>query len=165
MTPLASTQEEAPPEVETTPAAEPVELDMGAETGTLGEVSVSPGFTPDPTTYTGTVDGPQIELEVLDDRCSGWAAAAPDLVMHTTRPFAELVLMVGSARDTTIAVAGPDGQLRCGDDEDGQHPIVRGTFEAGTHRIWVGASERGTVTPYVLGISEFDDSRPSSLLH
>ncbi len=143
----------------------PTELDLGADRGQLGDIELSPGFTPDPTTWSGTTTGGPIDLTTVDDRCSGWVGPAPDVTLRTTRPFAELVVMAASPSDTTIALAGPDGELRCGDDEDGEHPIVRGYFEPGTFRIWVGAAAQDATAPFVLAVSELDDSLPSSLPH
>ena len=88
-----------------------------------------------------------------------------DVVFTAERPFAELAIMVASEADTMLFVLDPEGEARCGDDDDGEHPIVRGLFAQGVYRVWVGAEERDASGPFVLALTELDDSRPSRLLH
>lgn len=153
----------APPEVE--PELEVDGLLLEAERGRLDTFATSPGFTPDPLTHEGTTLGGPIDGHDEDDRCRGWLAPEPDFVFTAHRPFAELAVMVASEEDTTLFVVGPDGEPRCGDDEDGKQPIVRGLFRQGTHRIWVGTAAPDVSARYVLALSELEDSRPSRLLH
>ena len=160
-TPTREAQRDPPAAAE----AVPLEPDLQSAHGRIADVAVGPGFTPDPSTWTGDEIGGRINAHELDDRCDGWIAAQPDIVLHTTRPFAELVIMAASEVDSTLVMVGPDGELRCGDNEDEQHPIVRGSLPRGTFRIWVGARDAGGSAPFVLAMSELDDSRPSSLLH
>lgn len=143
----------------------PEDPDIDAEEGTLASVTVAPGFTPDPHVEEGTTAGGPVDASRFDERCDGWIAAAPDVVIETPRPFAELTVMVASREDTTLVLVGPDGQPRCADDSDGTHPLIRGDFAAGLHRVWVGTRERGAEASFVLAMSELDDSVPSSLLH
>ena len=141
-------------------AAEP---DLDATEGRVAEIDTSPGFTPDPTTCTGTTAGGPLDVNHLDDRCHGWVDAQPDAILQAERPFAELTVMAASRDDATLLIVGPDGEARCGDDEDGTNPVVRGFFAAGLHRVWVGTRERGVEARFVLGLSELDDALPSSL--
>ena len=140
-------------------------LSLEAEEGRLDTFVTSPGFTPDPLTREGTTSGGVIDGQAEDDRCHGWLAPEPDFVFTARRPFAELAVMVASEEDTTLFVVGPDGEPRCGDDEDGEQPVVRGLFAEGTHRIWVGTAAPDVSTRYVLALSELEESRPSRLLH
>lgn len=142
---------------------EPLDPDLEASEARVAELDTSPGFTPDPMLRTGITAGGPVDANRFDDRCRGWIAAQPDVLVRASRPFAELVVMAASSDDITLLVVGPDGEARCGDDDDGTHPVVRGFFEAGTHRVWVGAQERGVTAAFVLGLSELDDSLPSSL--
>ncbi|MCA9605500.1 MAG: hypothetical protein KC619_07885 [Myxococcales bacterium] len=144
------------------PEEEPVRLDLEAEQAEI-DVTTSPGFTPDPRTFAGTSAGGPVDLHDEDERCHGWVARMPDAIVRTPRPFAELVVMAASAEDLTLAVAGEDGVLRCGDDQDGTHPIVRGELAAGVYRVWVGTRQRDAHAPFVLAFSELDDALPSSL--
>lgn len=143
----------------------PEDPNIDAEEGSLASVSVAPGFTPDPLVREGTTAGGPVDASRFDERCDGWIAAEPDVVIDTPRPFAELSVMVASREDTTLVLVGPDGDPRCSDDADGTHPLVRGDFAAGLHRVWVGTRDRHTEASFVLALSELDDSEPSSLLH
>ncbi len=144
---------------------EPV-LEIDAEEGRVATVSASPGFTPDPMTYAGTSRGNAIDAHELDDRCRGWLAAEPELVLTADRPFSELALMVASSADTSLYVLGPDdGEARCADDEDGHSPLVRELFEPGVYRVWVGTADPDETTSFVIALSELEETRPSTLTH
>lgn len=140
-------------------------LSLEAEQGRVDTLVTSPGFAPDPLTREGTAGGGTIDGEYEGDHCRGWLAPEPDFVLTARRPFAELAVMVASEADTTLFIVGPDGEPRCGDDEDGQQPVVRGLFAQGTHRVWVGTARPEVSARYVLALSELEDSRPSRLLH
>ncbi len=140
-------------------------LSLQAEEGRIDSVVMSPGFAPDPLTREGTTSGGVIDGQYEGERCRGWLAPQPDLVFTARRPFAELAVMVASEEDTTLFVVGPDGEPRCGDDEDGKQPVVRGLFAQGTHRVWVGTAAPEVTASYVLALSELEESRPSRLLH
>jgi hypothetical protein len=158
------------PELEMDEEAEPDELEpeptmlTDADEGRLGQFQTSPGFTPDPFTRRGTTAGGPLDASAFDERCEGWVSESPDYVFTAQRPFAELALMVASSEDTTLVVIGPDGEARCADDEDGPHPVVRGSFAPGVHRVWVGTRSREASAPFLLALSELDDTSPSSLL-
>jgi hypothetical protein len=142
---------------------EPNEPDVTATHARLDQLDASPGFVPDPMLEHGLTGGGAVDLEAFDDRCRGWTSRDPDFVVEADRPFAELSLMVKADEDTTLLVIGSDGETRCGDDEDASHPVVRGPFAAGRIRVWVGTERRGAEIPFVLGLSELDDSLPSGL--
>lgn len=142
---------------------EPAELAFDAEEARVRRFEASPGFTPDPLLHRASTAGGPIDANVEDERCRGWLASKPDFLFDARRPFAELGVMVASEVDTTLVVVGPNGQLRCADDDDGAHPVVRELFEPGLHRIWVGTKEPGVKAEYVLALSELDEWRPSRL--
>lgn len=142
---------------------EPNEPDVSSPRARLDQLDASPGFAPDPMVEHGLTSGGAVDLEAFDDRCRGWTSRDPDFVVEADRPFAELSLMVRADEDATLLVIGPDGEPRCGDDEDGTHPVVRGSFAAGRIRVWVGTDRRGAEIPFMLGLSELDDSLPSAL--
>lgn len=95
--------------------SEPLDPDLDATEARVAEIETSPGFTPDPTLRIGTAAGGPVDANHFDERCHGWIAAQPDVLLRATRPFAELVVMAASADDTTLLVVGPDGDARCGD--------------------------------------------------
>lgn len=139
-------------------------LALDAREGSLATVEVSPGFTPDPLRYEGSTGPRTIDAHDFDERCRGWLSPEPELVLSAERPFAELAVMVASTADVTVLVVGPDGDARCGDDEEGTHAIVRDLFEQGTYRMWVGTAEREEGVRFVLALSELEETRPSHLL-
>lgn len=144
---------------------ERVEPDLLSDEARLAELDLSPGFIPDPTVRTGETAGGPVDLDAFDERCDGWAAEDPDLVLDAARPFAELAVLVSSHADTTLMVVGPDGEPRCVDDTEGPHPVIRQSFLPGRYRVWVGTRERETRAGYVIALSELDDVQPSALLH
>lgn len=152
--------EEAAPRIE-----EPPSLDYDAEEGRVGTFEASPGFTPDPMTHPGTTAPGVIDAQEEDEHCHGWLAAEPDYVFTATRSFAELALMAASRADTTLFVVDPDGRTRCGDDDEGRDPLIRAPFAPGVYRVWVGTRERDTEAPYVLALSELDETSPAELAH
>ncbi len=147
------------------PATGSSDPDIDAEEGRLATLSVGPGFVPDPLVREGTTAGGPIDASRIDASCEGWIAEQPDVVLDAPRPFAELTVMVASREDTTLVIVGPEGRPRCADDEAGSHPLIRADLAAGRHRVWVGTRSRGVEAPFVLAVSELDDSTPESLLH
>jgi hypothetical protein len=146
----------------------PDEVQLEADAARLGSFDAAPGFTPDPITRAGTLAGGPFDAHVLDERCAGWIGAEPDYLFEASRPFAELAVMSASERETTLFIVDPEGETRCdtgAGDTGEEHAIVRGHFDAGLYRVWIGAEERGEHAPYVLAISELEDTVPSSLLH
>jgi hypothetical protein len=143
----------------------PASVALEAEEGRIETLELSPGFTPDPVTRQGTLAGGPFDASEIDDACSGFIAGDPDFVLDAPRPFAELAVMVASEADTTLFIAGPEGELRCAADSDGSHPVVRALFEPGLHRVWVGSADRDAHARYTLALSELEEATPSALLH
>lgn len=142
-----------------------VALALEAAEGSVATITAAPGFTPDPLVRTGTTGEAAIDAREVDERCRGWVSAQPDVVITAERPFAELAVMAAASEDITLLVIDPEGEARCGDDEDGTHPVVRGLFEVGTHRVWLGTASPSSRARFVLALSELDDTLPSRLLH
>lgn len=144
---------------------EPRFPNLTAEEGRDGEaIGVGPGFRPDPLTRRGTTTGGPLTAQMIDERCTGFIGATPDHVFEAAGTFAELTMMAASTADTTLTVVDPAGEAHCSDDAEELHPMVRLRVTAGTYRVWVGVTDEGTAAPYVFGVSELDDSRPSRLL-
>lgn len=146
------------------PAPRRVEPDLDGDQARLAVVDLSPGFTPDPARWSGQTAATAVDLNDFDDRCAGWTAVEPDLLVHARRPFAELFVMAASNQDTTLLVVDADGEHHCADDIEGQHPLLAVAVEEGPLRVWVGIKPRGGTASFELAVSELEDTQPASLL-
>jgi hypothetical protein len=107
---------------------------------TFGEVSLDPGFAPDPYQVT-LIAGGTIDASGLGEGCAGMIANAPDFRVNYGAGGAQLYASVSSAVDTTLVINGPDGSWFCNDDSPlgGLDPLVGGEGPlAGQYDIWVG---------------------------
>ncbi|MEM1413903.1 MAG: hypothetical protein AAGH15_03340 [Myxococcota bacterium] len=142
-------------------APEPVA--PAAPESNFGTLTLAAGFTPDPHTASGTSGG-TVEAKTLNGACLGWVSERPDHLLELSTDFPTFRLMVNAGTvDTTLVVQRPDGSYLCNDDGEGINPIVTGSFNPGTHKVWVGSYERGQNAEYVLGLSELNQVVPSSL--
>ncbi|MBE9178992.1 hypothetical protein IQ268_10505 [Oculatella sp. LEGE 06141] len=122
-------------------------------------VTLSPNFSPDPTTIRGISGGsrPASEIsgraETATGPCSGFVDAEPDHTMVLTEFFDYLSLAVQSPEDTTLVVRGPGGSW-CNDDYDGKNPGIAGQWLSGTYEIWVGSYQEDKYHPYIVRITE-----------
>lgn len=121
---------------------------------TFGTVTLEAGFTPDPNVTHVEAGGPD-PVPDLAAGCVGHVnAAAPDLDLSYTAGDYVLTVYARSTVDTTLIVNAPDGSWHCGDDEDGQDPVV--SFDvpkSGYYSIWVGTYGSATSVAF-LYISE-----------
>lgn len=122
------------------------------------DVTLSPNFTPDPTTVRGISGGPQLastvaeRAETATGPCTGYVDVEPDHTMVLTEFFDYLSLQVQSPEDTTLVVRGPGGSW-CNDDYTGRNPGIAGQWFSGTYQIWIGSYDSDTYHPYVIRIS------------
>lgn len=126
------------------------------------DVTLSPDFTPDPTTVRGISGGPRPanDLSGRDETatgpCVGYVDQDPDHTMVLTQFFNYLSLQVQSPEDTTLVIRGPGGSW-CNDDYNGKDPGMAGQWLSGTYHIWVGSYETDGYHPYVIRISSDRD--------
>lgn len=137
---------------------------MSTSPGTIFEnVTLSPSFTPDPTTVRGISGGPRTATEqagrpdTATGPCVGYVDAEPDHIMTLTQFFSYLSLQVQSSEDTTLVIRGPGGSW-CNDDYQGSNPGIAGQWFSGTYEIWVGSYESDAYHPYVIRISGTPES-------
>jgi hypothetical protein len=122
-------------------------------------LKLSPGFTPQPTTLSGTGGGSTPVSSVIGRTdsptgdCTGFANTQPNHTIVLTAPFSWLALRVRSADDTALMIQGPGG-IWCNDDLDGKNPGIVGEWLPGTYRIWITSYDRGQSPPYTLQLSE-----------
>jgi hypothetical protein len=136
--------------------AQTVELSPGVTI--FEDVTLSPNFTPDPTTIRG-ISGGAIASRELAGRtetatgpCNGFVDEQSDHRMVLTDFFSYLSLQVESPEDTTLIVRGPGG-IWCNDDFSGQNPGIAGQWLSGTYEIWVGSYSQDAYHPYVIRIT------------
>jgi hypothetical protein len=122
-----------------------------------GEVTLSAGFTPDPS-LTSLLAGGSVDAAGKNSSCSGFISDAPDLRLFwdgSGKGAPNLKISAMSNADTTLVVNGPDGRWYC-DDDSGEdfNPMVELTPRAGRYEIWVGTYSEGETKRAVLSISE-----------
>lgn len=121
-------------------------------------VTLSPGFSPDPTVVRGISGGPQNaanvagRAETATGPCTGYVDTEPDHTLVLTSFFNYLSLQVQSAEDTTLVIRGPGGSW-CNDDYQGKDPGITGQWLSGTYEIWVGSYTANGYYPYVIQMS------------
>jgi hypothetical protein len=123
--------------------------------GDFENVTLAPGFVPDPRTLTGLSGGPvnaSTHGQTSQGPCVGAIDDSPDHVMVLTNAFSFLKLHARSDQDTSLVVRGPDG-FRCNDDSDGLNPVLQGAWPAGRYEIYIGSVDPGNHR-YTLSITE-----------
>ncbi|HEY9621954.1 MAG TPA: hypothetical protein V6C78_16475 [Crinalium sp.] len=135
-------------------------LQVAQSASTIFEnVTLSPNFSPDPTTVRGISGGPRLasdlagRAETATGPCNGYVDEQPDHTIVLTQFFSYLRLQVQSPADTTIVVRGPGGTW-CNDDYQGKDPGIAGQWLSGTYQVWIGSYESNRYDPYVIRISE-----------
>jgi hypothetical protein len=122
-------------------------------------VTLSPNFSPSPTTVHGISGGPRLandfvgRTETATGPCNGYIDEQPDHTMVLTQFFSYLSLQVQSPADTTLVIRGPGGTW-CNDDYQGKNPGIAGQWLSGSYEIWVGSYKTNEYDPYVIRISE-----------
>lgn len=112
-----------------------------------GEVSLRPGFSPDP--YTVTVEsGNSLDVWSMNiSGCGGYAESAPTLRLNWSGSTETLSIgfVDDLGGDTTMVVLGPNGDWYCNDDSNSSlNPTVRIANPAsGEYNIWVNSYQRG----------------------
>lgn len=123
------------------------------------DVTLSPNFSPDPTTVRGISGGEQAASEISGradtstGACTGFIDEDPDHTIVLTDFFDYLSLQVQSPEDTTLVVRGPGGSW-CNDDYQGKNPGIAGQWLSGTYEVWIGSYQQGNYHPYVMRITE-----------
>jgi hypothetical protein len=122
-------------------------------------VTLSPSFTPDPTTVRGISGGEAAASQVAERAdtvtgpCNGFIDAQPDHTIVLTQYFNYLSLQVQSPEDTTLVIRGPGG-VWCNDDYSGKNPGIAGKWLSGTYQVWIGSYDSQKYHPYVMRITE-----------
>jgi hypothetical protein len=118
-------------------------------------LTLRPGFTPDPATIRGISGGEMSASEVATrtetatGACTGFVDTQPDHTIVLSEVFNFLDLQVESPEDTTLIVRGPGGTW-CNDDYTGKNPGIAGQWLSGTYQIWIGSYRQNEYSPYVI---------------
>jgi len=109
---------------------------------TFGEMTLAPGFAPDPYTV-DILSGGEVNVGMLalGAGCIGYAAAEPDFSLNLSgaMPLLNIGFTSGDDMDTTLIVRGPSGEYACNDDANGMDPeISLSNAVAGQYDVWVG---------------------------
>lgn len=122
-------------------------------------VTLSPNFSPDPTTVRGISGGPLTasnvagRAETVTGPCAGFVDEQPDHTIQLTEFFSYLSIQVESPEDTTLVVRGPGGSW-CNDDYQSSNPGIAGQWLSGSYDVWVGSYNRDSYHPYVIRITD-----------
>ncbi len=148
---------EGAPTPSTAPAVPATPISTTGSTGAdgrYGNMTLAPGFTPQPTIGVGQSGG-QLDIRATSNDCRGWIAQdRPDHVITLTQPFSYLRFDATSADDTTLVIRSSNG-LRCDDDSAGnRNPRLEGTWQAGRYEVWIGSYNQGRNSRYELSLTE-----------
>ena len=124
-------------------------------TPNYGDITLSPGFTPDPHLVSLRAGG-AISATSAANGCSGYITNAPDFRLNWSgKGSLNLKISVISNSYTTLVVNGPNGEWYCDDDSgDETNPVVTLGSVSGRYEIWIGTYASGETKPAVLAISE-----------
>ena len=124
-------------------------------TPNYGDITLAPGFTPDPYLVSLRAGG-DMSASSAGSGCSGYITRAPDYRLNWSgKGSLNLKISVLSKADTTLVVNGPNGEWYCDDDTgEDNNPLVTLGSQAGRYEIWVGTYSSGSPAPAVLSISE-----------
>ncbi|MCS6798307.1 MAG: hypothetical protein NZ898_07230 [Myxococcota bacterium] len=159
-----------PPQGMPVPVPTPTPVPVGAPVAApaaggsnFGTITLAPGFTPDPHFVHGVSGGP-VDARTWNPSCTGYVTPQPDHLLVLAQPFGGLRLMAhGGSQDVTLVVQRPDGGYTCNDDAEGVHPVIGGSWAAGTYRVWVGSYQPNVRAAYTLGLTELPSVTVASL--
>ena len=118
----------------------------------FGDITLSSGFSPDPSTHTLTAGG---SISVNMGSCNyGNVSSRPDFkLFYTAGSTFPLYIYATSSSDITLLVNTPSGQWVCNDDGyTGLNPMLYfASPESGRYDIWVGtfSDDMSSATLYI----------------
>lgn len=106
------------------------------------------------------------EIELGNDLCTGFIAAAPTYRFDWAGNTRDLVLFFEGDADTTLVVRDPNGAFQCNDDADGAqnlNPYLDLEPIAGQYNVWVGSFAPTAAVTGTLTLATTTDLQPASL--
>lgn len=127
-------------------------------TPNYGDITLAPGFMPDPHMVSLRAGG-DISLNEIGSGCSGFITYAPDFRFNWNgNGSLNINISVLSKADTTLLVNGPNGEWYCDDDSgEDNNPLITLGSVSGRYEIWVGTYSSGDSQSAVLSISELSN--------
>ena len=122
-------------------------------------ITIGPGFQPDPRTIRGISGGSEKASNIAgrsqtaNGPCVGFVTKNPSHTIVLTARFDYLRLQVQSPDDTTLVITGPGGTW-CNDDYDQKNAGIAGQWLPGTYNVWVGSYQKEKYTPYIIRITQ-----------
>ena len=126
-----------------------------ATTAMAGDITLSPGFTPDPHNMTITSGG-TTQASTWQSNCAGWVAdrSSADIKLNWTAN-GTLHISATSSADVTLVVNDANGNWHCNDDAQGTNPgLTINNASSGLVEIWIGSYESGQYASTNVQISE-----------
>jgi hypothetical protein len=141
----------------------PSHLDPAASAN-YGQVSLAPGFAPDPHSTAMTTGG-VVDVSYLGSSCSGFATSAPDLKISWAGGGSLLRIYFianAGAGDPRMVVNDPSANYYCVDDSFGTvNPTIDfNNPSAGTYAIWLGSGSDGTTISGTLFVTLSSANHP-----
>lgn len=124
------------------------------------DISIAPGFMPDPAVATGLAGGERDASQygsTTHGACVGMIDNTPDHTVTLQSQFDFLRFRVHSEGDTSLVILGPNGSRFCNDDAVGLDPMIEASFVTGEYQVFVGAVSEG-FPEYRLEITEIRNS-------
>jgi hypothetical protein len=126
-----------------------------------GSISLSGGFTPDPSVIAVSAGG-NLSASNASSSCNGYVSNAPSYSLNFEPGSLGLGIYINAEFDTTILINDPSGDWLCNDDYP-ELNLDGGWYfdnpESGRYDIWVGTySESDAGRTAMLAITEYSDS-------
>ncbi|MEZ4630747.1 MAG: hypothetical protein R2880_08575 [Deinococcales bacterium] len=129
-----------------------------AQAGQTGaEISLTPGFQPDPLSFEYISGGPVDANANYGGDCKGFIASEPDHVVTLEQDFPYLRITVKSGKDTTMILESSDGSvIICKDDisRENFNPQIGQALDSGVYKIYIGSYDAGNLANYSISFSE-----------
>lgn len=110
----------------------------------------------------GTVGGSVSLPAIVSNRdrhnnnCLGFGTPNPDHILVLQQDLPALKVQVRSSKlDTTLAIQGSDGSVRCADDNGNSKDatLTDADWKAGIYKVWVGTATPGLQQDYTLVVT------------
>jgi len=132
-------------------------LTIGGNDAYFGNVTLSPGFMPDPHSVAVTSGGSlDVSAMNLGSGCVGYATSQPDFILHMSGQSGMLRFYVIGDGDTGLVINDASGRWHCDDDShSGLNPEVSiYSPPSGQYDIWVTSYQSGESIRGTLYVSE-----------